>query len=119
MEEFTVGEFLLATLLAFVWFAIVWIFIAIFADIVRRRMSGWAKAGWIVLIVLLPLVGSLVYVLTRPKGDVPTMSSWDGSMRYLHDHRAADEIARGSQLYDQGKLTDAEYLELKRRVLQT
>jgi NADH:ubiquinone oxidoreductase subunit 6 (subunit J) len=34
-------------------------------DIVRRPYSGWATAGWVVLVIVLPFVGSLIYWATR------------------------------------------------------
>jgi hypothetical protein len=34
-------------------------------DIVRRHLSPAQTAGWILLVVLLPLVGTLVYFLLR------------------------------------------------------
>jgi hypothetical protein len=34
-------------------------------DIVRNRSFGWATAGWIALVVILPFIGSLAYWLTR------------------------------------------------------
>ena len=35
-------------------------------DVVKRRPSGWAMAGWIALIVVLPFIGSIVYWAVRP-----------------------------------------------------
>lgn len=44
-----------------------WVFIANVTDIFRRQdVSGWAKAGRILLIVVLPLLGCLIYVVARP-----------------------------------------------------
>jgi hypothetical protein len=43
----------------FFWFAFIWMFVSLFADILRRDdLSGWGKAGWILLIVVLPFLGS-------------------------------------------------------------
>ena len=48
-------------------FMLIWMFIATFADIFKRDdMSGWGKAGWILLIFWIPLIGILAYVLTKP-----------------------------------------------------
>jgi Phospholipase_D-nuclease N-terminal len=44
-------------------FVIVWCFIDNFS---RRDHHGWAKAGWTILILLLPVIGALVYVIARP-----------------------------------------------------
>ena len=40
---------------------------SIFADVLRRDLSGWAKAGWIVLIVVLPFLGTLIYLIATPR----------------------------------------------------
>ena len=103
--EWTFGTLLWSTVVLFFWFAVVWMFIGIFADILRRDMSGWAKAGWIILILFLPFVGILIYVIARPTGyGVRTSGS-------------ADEIARAAQLHEDGKITSAEYERLKRHAL--
>jgi hypothetical protein len=48
-------------------FILIWMFIATLADVFRREdLSGLAKAGWILLIFWLPLIGILAYVLTKP-----------------------------------------------------
>ncbi len=63
----TLGDILWGMLVFFFWFMAIWIFITVFADIFRRNdLSGWAKAGWIFLIFILPLFGILIYVIARP-----------------------------------------------------
>ena len=64
----TFGEILWSMLIFFFWFMAIWIFIMIFADIFRRNdMSGLAKAGWIILIFILPFIGAMIYLIARPK----------------------------------------------------
>jgi len=44
------------------------VFIVLIGDILRRDdIGGWAKAGWTVLLLALPFVGSLIYIIARPK----------------------------------------------------
>ena len=43
--------------------ALVWVLSI--ADIIRQRYSGWTTAGWLVLILVLPIVGSVIYWLVR------------------------------------------------------
>jgi hypothetical protein len=39
----------------------------VFADIFRRKdLSGGAKAGWVLLIFILPFFGILIYLIARP-----------------------------------------------------
>jgi hypothetical protein len=67
LADYGFGEFLWTMLAFFFWFMLIWMFIAVFADIFRRRdLSGGAKAGWILLIFMLPLFGILIYVIARP-----------------------------------------------------
>lgn len=61
------GDIFLTMLAFFFLFTFIWMFIAVFADIFRRRdLSGAAKAGWLILIVLLPFLGILIYMISRP-----------------------------------------------------
>ena len=47
----------------------IWIAIACFADIFRRRdMGGFAKAIWIIFIIFIPLFGVLVYLIAYHNG---------------------------------------------------
>jgi hypothetical protein len=49
----------------------------------RPDLSGWMKAAWIVFILFVPLIGSLVYVITRPRVIVSRETdmdvAWSGS----------------------------------------
>ena len=44
-------------------FFIIWCFVDNFR---RRDHSGWAKAGWTILILLIPFIGALIYIIARP-----------------------------------------------------
>jgi Phospholipase_D-nuclease N-terminal len=54
----------------FIFFAwVIWIYllIMVFADVFRRHdLTGWAKAGWTLFVIVLPLIGVLVYMIARP-----------------------------------------------------
>jgi len=60
------GAFWTITIFA-LWFMVIFVVIWAFIDNFRRRdHSGWAKAGWTVVIILLPLLGTLIYLVARP-----------------------------------------------------
>ena len=65
--EWNLGSVLWAMVAFMFWIMAIWLFIALFTDIFRRKdISGAAKAGWILLIFILPLIGSLIYISARP-----------------------------------------------------
>ena len=51
----------------FLWVIWIWLLIMVLSDNFRRRdHSGWAKAGWTLFVIFLPLLGVLVYMIARP-----------------------------------------------------
>ena len=74
----------------FLW--ILWIFLLfrIIVDIFRSDdMGGWAKAGWVIFLIILPFLGVLVYLIAR-----------GGSMhkRDIAQAKAADVATRRGRL---------------------
>ncbi len=48
------------------WVIWIWMVITILVDVFSRRdISGWAKAGWTVFVIILPFVGVLIYLITQ------------------------------------------------------
>ena len=67
LADFSLGDLLLGILAFFFAIIAIWLFIAIFADIFTRPdLSGWGKAGWVLLIFILPVIGILIYLIARP-----------------------------------------------------
>lgn len=66
-SDFDLGDLLIAMVAFSFMFMYIWMFIGVFADIFRRHdLSGGAKAGWVLLIFVLPLFGVLIYLIARP-----------------------------------------------------
>ena len=105
----------------FFWFMAIWIFIQIFADIFHRRdLSGGAKAGWIVLIFVLPFLGALIYMIARPKmteQDREDIARAQEAQRRLSGYSPAEELEKLAKLRDSGELSAEEYERLKARAL--
>ena len=54
----------------FAWVIWIWLLIMVLADNFRREdHSGWAKAGWTLFVIFLPLLGVLVYMISAPHKD--------------------------------------------------
>jgi hypothetical protein len=117
--EWEFGTFLWAMLAVFFWFAVIWMFVGIFADITRRDMSGWAKAGWVLVIVVLPFLGILIYLVVRPK-PVDDRSLGEPRLTASHQRRGyspADDIATAARLHDEGRISAEEFEHLKQQAL--
>jgi len=42
------------------------LFVCLFIDVFQRDdLSGWAKAGWVLVLFVLPLFGSLGYIVSK------------------------------------------------------
>ncbi|WP_433505439.1 SHOCT domain-containing protein [Pseudonocardia halophobica] len=111
-----------------VWF---WMMFVIFGDIFRRDdIGGWGKAGWTVLIIVLPILGSLVYLIAqgRKMGERRAADVSAARDAYERDVRRiatangtggapTTQIAEAKRLLDQGAITPAEYEALKGKAL--
>ena len=121
LAEWSFGSVLWAMVVFFLWFMVIWMFIAIFADIFHRNdLSGWGKAGWIFLIFVVPFIGILVYMIARPKmteQDKAEMAELKAQQQRAAGYSPADEIAKLDALKAQGSITVAEYQDLKARAL--
>ncbi len=111
------GEVLWAMVMFFFWVMFFWMFISIFADIFRRDdISGWAKAGWIFFIIVLPFLGILIYVIARPKmteQDIAIMNQQARAAGYS----PTDEIDKANALLQSGAITQAEFDKIKANAL--
>ena len=101
-----------------VWF---WLIVSIFTDNFRRNdHSGWAKAGWTILILFVPVVGILIYMIARPKmteQDKQLITQYEKQQQLLSGHSSAEEIARLHELKKEGAISDAEFEKLKQKAL--
>ena len=121
MNDWSFGDVFLSFLVFYFWFMFIWIFIRIFADIFGREdLSGGAKAGWIILIIILPFLGCLIYMIARPKmteQDRRQIAEAEEMQRRISGYSAADEIEKLGKLRDEGKITPEEYEAMKARAL--
>ena len=66
LSTFGTGQVFLSILyftLFFIWF---WLLITVFADLFSsHELSGWSKALWVVVLIVLPFLGVLIYLIAR------------------------------------------------------
>lgn len=114
-------------LIFFAWVIFIWIAITVLIDVFRRRdISGWAKAGWVVFVVLLPWIGVLFYLIfnhdgmaeRRAQENQAAQSQFDQYVRQAAGSGgAASEIAKAKQLLDNGTISQAEFDAIKAKAL--
>jgi uncharacterized membrane protein len=105
----------------FFWVMFIWIFISLFGDIFRRTdLSGAAKAGWLLLLVILPFLGALIYIAMRPKvtaQDVELMTRAEAGQKAAASVSVADQLAKLSELKAAGVINDADFETLKAKAI--
>jgi hypothetical protein len=122
---FTFGDALLTILefaLLFMW---IWAAINVVLDVFRSHdLSGLAKASWILLIIIFPLFGVLLYLLFRGEGmhdrSLRAASAQQQALhQYLRNAAASptDDLTALSDLHGRGVLTDEEFERAKSKVL--
>jgi hypothetical protein len=121
IAAYSFGEVLWTMLIFFFWMMAIWVFISLFADIFRRNdISGFAKAGWIFLLFVLPFLGALIYIIARPKmteQDKERIEKMQAAQRRVEGYSAADEIDKLTKLRDSGAITAEEFEEMKRQAM--
>src|SRR3954466_8271811 len=66
--EYSPGDVFLSMLWFFLFFIWIWLLITVFADIFRSDdLSGWGKALWTILVIVLPYLGVFAYLIARGK----------------------------------------------------
>jgi len=105
----------------------IWLLVIVFSDIFRSKdMGGWAKAGWVVFIIVLPIIGILVYVIARggkmERHREEDYAQADKAFRaYVKEATAgagvADELSKLVDLRDRGVITEAEFQAQKAKIL--
>ncbi|MHA7283353.1 SHOCT domain-containing protein [Arthrobacter sp. TMS2-4] len=97
--------------------------VIVLIDIFRNEsLSGWSRIAWVVLLVLLPFLGSLAYLFAH--GQTMALRNARG---YRPDFATTaapaprdptTQVASAHELMRQGAITQEEYERLKRHSLQ-
>jgi Short C-terminal domain/Phospholipase_D-nuclease N-terminal len=110
----------------FLWVIWIWLIVMVVFDIFRSRdLSGWAKALWVLFVVVIPLIGVLVYLIARggTMHDRATQRAL-GQDQEIRDFgqqytgpSSADQLATLADLRDRGVITADEFDREKAKVL--
>ena len=122
------GDVLLWTLWFFIWIAALMVWFRCLFDLFGdRSLSGWAKAGWAILLVVLPWLGALIYLIVRGRSMTERQAAALAQRqaeqdKYIKDvagtpQSAAEQISSAKSLLDSGAITQDEYDALKAKAL--
>jgi len=128
LAEFGTGQVFLSMLYFFLFFIWIWLLIVVFSDIFRSHdLGGFAKAIWVIFVILLPYLGVFVYLIARghkmSEHALQAAQAQDAAQReYIQSAvgaspSTADELARLADLKSQGVISDAEFEQLKAKAL--
>ncbi|MDC9823509.1 PLDc N-terminal domain-containing protein [Devosia sp. ZB163] len=119
-------EFLWLILSVFFLFAYLLVMFQIVVDLFRdHKLSGFAKALWIIALIFIPLVTALVYVIARGRGmgqrqlqaEQQAKAEVDTYIRQAAGTSPAEQIARANALLKEGTINEQEFATLKAKAL--
>lgn len=111
---------------AFVFVAYLVVLFHIVGDLFRDRgLGGWAKAAWMLGLILVPYLTAVIYLIARGRGMAERSARAAGSareeaeayIRQVAGSSPADEISKARALLEAGAITPAEYEALKANAL--
>jgi NADH:ubiquinone oxidoreductase subunit 6 (subunit J) len=127
LDNFSFLDLIWTIIVIYALFVVIMILFSIVTDLFRdHELSGWAKAGWLILLVVLPLIGILLYVITRHEGMMERAAAHQTAAKAEFDTYVketagtggpAQEIASAKALLDSGAITEDEFAALKAKAL--
>ena len=112
----------------FIWIAAFMVWVRCLFDLFGdHTLSGWAKAGWAVLLIFVPWLGALIYLIARGRSMTERQQAKAKELQasqadYIKQvaatpTSAADQISSAKALLDSGAIDEGEYETLKAKAL--
>ena len=125
--DISFGEFLWSLVIIFFMIVFFVILFQVLIDLFRSPdLSGWAKAGWTLFIIILPFLGLLIYLIVRGQGmseraqqdAAENQQAFDDYVRTTAGSGdSAAQIANAKKLLDEGTISQEEFDRLKAKAL--
>jgi hypothetical protein len=126
IADYSFGEALGTVLAVFLFVAWIMVLFTILSDLFRdHEMSGWGKAIWVVFLIFIPFLTALIYLIARGSGmrdralkeQAEAKKHFDEYVRDTAGTSSVDQLANLAELHDKGKISDAEYEQMKAKLL--
>lgn len=120
---FSFSNFLMDALAVFVFVVWFWLLITVFGDLIQRHdISGWGKAIWVIVMIVVPYIGVFAYMISQGRG----MAERTGQqaqqardeLRRVVGFSVAGEIEKLDGLKKSGSITGEEYARLRAKLVQ-
>jgi len=126
--QYPILDFFLTMLYFFLFIIWIWLLIMVFMDIFRSHdMGGFAKALWVIFVIILPFLGVFVYLIARggkmhehaAKEAAEQQKQFDAYVKQAAGtaDTSADQLSKLADLKSQGVITDAEFDAQKAKIL--
>ena len=126
--SFGAGQVAYSFLWFFLFFVEIWLEISIFIDVFRSHdLRGWAKALWILLVLVFPIIGILAYLIFRgDKMRAHQVEAQADSATMFREYLAhaggsrvskVEELHRLAELRDRGYISSEEFEQLKSEIM--
>jgi hypothetical protein len=120
---FSFGNFLLDVFSIFMFVVWFWLLIMVIGDLFRRHdISGWGKAIWVIVLILIPYLAVFIYLIFQSRGmaerNVQRAQQAREELRHVVGFSVADEIEKLERLKSAGTISNDEYTRLRARVVQ-
>jgi hypothetical protein len=128
-SSYPILDIFLTTLYFFIFIIWLWLLFMVFIDIFRSHdLKGWAKALWVIGIIIMPYLGVLVYLIFRggkmheraAQQAAQQQKAFDQYVKQAAGtpgNSTADQLAKLANVKSQGLLTDAEFDAEKAKIL--
>jgi len=129
LADYSFMDVFWSMIIFFFWVIWIWIVITVLIDVFRRHdIGGFAKAAWVIFVVILPWLGVLIYLIAQHDGMQKRSMDQATAQRQAFDEHVraaagttgggtAAEIAKAKELLDSGAITQAEFETLKAKTL--
>jgi NADH:ubiquinone oxidoreductase subunit 6 (subunit J) len=127
LADFTFGQALLVVLEVFLFAAYLMVLFTIISDLFRdHSLSGWAKAAWVLFLIVVPFLAALIYLIVRGDGmreralaqQQQAQKQFDSYVRQTAGSGStADELATLARLHDERKISDEEFERAKAKIV--
>jgi hypothetical protein len=121
-EGFTFRNFVVDAFTIFVFIVWFWLLISVASDLFRRHdISGWAKAIWVIVLIVAPYIGVLAYLIFQGRGmgerNLQQAQAAREALRHEFGFSAADEIEKLDRLKKAGSISDTEFTRLRAKLV--